>query len=44
MVIHLPAELSHCNSLFKSDNYDMDLFVGGYCVQHNISQEVKEIR
>ena len=46
MLIHFPAELSHCNFLFRSDNYYMGLFVGvgGYCVQHHISQEVKEIR
>ena len=44
MLIHFPAELSHCNSLFRSDNYYIDLFVGGFCVQHHISQEVKEIR
>ena len=43
MLIHFPTELSHCNSLFRSDNYYMDLFVRGYYVQHHISQDVKEI-
>ena len=44
MLIQFPAELSDCNSLFRSGNYHMDLFIGEYCVQHHISQEVKEIR
>ena len=44
MLIHFPAELSHCNSLFRNDNYYVDLFTGEYCVQRHIFHEIKNIR
>ena len=40
MLMIYQAALPHCDSLFRSDNYDIKLFVGGYCVQHPISSEV----
>ena len=44
MFMNYPAELSYGNPLFRSDNYDMKLFVGGYWVQHTISSEVEKTR
>ena len=39
MFMNYPAELSYCNPLSRSDNYDMKLFVSRCWVQHTIEDK-----
>ena len=43
MLIHFTAELSHCNSLFRSNNYYMDLLYVNTVFNVIFFQEVNKI-